>query len=85
LLRHAVGHHAEMQETPKKKQANAARNRMSGHGEIHLGNLEMDNTLVFTIDQTWARLAITMDTHVMLADFTLRTFAALPQSLPATA
>jgi hypothetical protein len=45
LLRHAVGHHAEMQETPKKKQANAARNRMSGHGEIHLGNLEMDNTL----------------------------------------
>lgn len=82
LLRHAVSHRAEMVETPTKKQAHAAQVRHGRQKEIVLGNLN-DQTLVFTIDGQWASLQITNETLNSLADFTLRTFSALPQSLPA--
>lgn len=82
LLRHAVGHRAEMIETPEKKQANAATNPIGRQREIHLGNLD-GQSLIFTIDGHWTTLPITMETQRMLADFTLSTFSALPQTLEA--
>jgi hypothetical protein len=82
LLRHAVSHRAEMRETIERQQSHAAPNLTGGQREIVWGKLE-GHSLVFTIDGKWARLPVTMSTHRLLADFTVRTFAALPQTVVA--